>query len=123
MNFSVKNNKKEPEEEKSEEIFEEIKKEESEEDILVNYLLIMDRSLMGFAPLRRFYLENKKTSRIYVKENQYQLKLCLAVQLLERIGCNNENIEENSNEMLQKLEFELPMMDDFKNVFTLLNFF
>ena len=116
MTFSVKNNKKEVEEEKSEGVFEEIKKEETDDEILVNYLFIMDKSLMGFAPLRKFYLENKKSSRIYVKDNQYQLKLCLTVQLLEKIGCNCENLEETSNEMLQKLEFELPMMEDFKNV-------
>lgn len=100
---------------------EETKSDEPEDSekfnkLLEIYLLNIDKSLMGFLPLKKYYLETKKEYKIYTKENQYQLKLHLALQLLEKIDCFEGNPEDNIGEALTIMEFEMPLMEDFKNV-------
>lgn len=106
------------EEKKEDKLYEEIKSEDSEtlEEILENSLLIADKALAGFMPLKKFFVEYKKNYKIYSKDNQNLLKLCLACQLLEKLDCNVESLEENSNDLLMKMEFEVALMEDFKNV-------
>ena len=97
---------------------EEIKSEESEnfDEILENSLLLSDKALIGFAPLKKFFSEFKKNYKIHAKDNQNILKTYLACQLLEKMGCNIETTEENSNDILMKMEFEVALMEDFKTV-------
>ena len=75
-----------------------------------------DKALIGFAPLKKFFSEFKKNYKIHAKDNQNILKTYLACQLLEKMGCNIETTEENSNDILMKMEFEVALMEDFKTV-------
>ena len=112
-----KNTKKNGEEEKKTDSFSEENKNEQLTEIIENCLISsIDKNLVGFIPLKKFFIENKKSYKIYSKDNQYQLKLFLALQILEKIGCNFENLEENSKNLAEKVDFEFPIMDDFKNV-------
>ena len=97
---------------------EEIKSEESEnyDEILENSLLLSDKPLIGFAPLKKFFSEFKKNYKIHTKDNQNILKTYLACQLLEKMGCNVEASEENTNDILMKMELEVALMEDFKTV-------
>lgn len=111
---------------KKEENAEEEKKEENEEtksfdsenfkEILQNHLLMTDKSLIGFIPLKKFFSENKKNYRIYTKDDQKILKMYLAFELLDRMECNVDTLEETPNDLLMKVQFETTLMEDFKNV-------
>ena len=57
---------------------------------LSSYVLNVDRNLLGFLPLNKFFEENKKAFFICLHPDQYDLKIRLIGYLMERIGCKEE---------------------------------
>ena len=73
--------------EEGEDLFED---SENPLEYVSSYVLNVDRNLLGFLPLNKFFKENKKAFFICPLQDQYDLKIRLVGYLMEKIGCKEE---------------------------------
>lgn len=95
------------EEAKMEDLFE---KGENPLECVSSYVLNVDRNLLGFLPLNKFFKENKKAFFICSLQDQFDLKVRLIDYLMEKIGCREEEEKKETVDVTN-------LMPDLKEVF------
>lgn len=81
-------------------------------EIIESFLLNNEKNLIGFIPLKKYFVETKKNLRILVRPDQYEAKLFLVSQLLQLIGCLPDQSIGKQAENLENIEFSLPLVEE-----------
>lgn len=81
-------------------------------EIIESFLLNNEKNLIGFVPLKKYFVETKKNLKLWPRPDQYEIKLFLVSHLLDSIGCLPDVSLGKTTENLESIDLALPLIEE-----------